>query len=75
MQSYVGRNTATMRMASLDQNGAEVFVEEEQSKGHETEHLGESVGYMAVWTTDHPHEPELEFGEIDLDHEWQTVTL
>jgi len=75
MQSFVGGNTATMRMVSRDQDGAEVFVEEEKSKDNETNHLEESVGYMAVWNTDHHDEPELEFAEIDLDHEWQTVTL
>lgn len=37
--------------------------------------MEEEVGFMAVWTTDRPNEPELEFGDITLDHEWQTVTL
>jgi hypothetical protein len=31
MQGFVGQDTATMRMVSVDQDGAEVFVEEETS--------------------------------------------
>jgi hypothetical protein len=75
MQTFNGPNTAGMRMESLTQGSVDVWVEEEKSKDNEVNHLGEDVAYMAIWTSMRPNQPELEFGQIDLDHNWKTVNL
>lgn len=46
MQTFVGGNTAAVRVNKASGNKFEVMIEEEKSKDQEIAHLAESVGYL-----------------------------
>lgn len=48
MQSHNGGDTAVVRYTELDQDGAEIYIEEERSMDLELIHNRESVGYVAI---------------------------
>lgn len=48
MQTYIGGDPATIRVRTINQSQATIFVEEERSKDFETGHSPEQVGYLAM---------------------------
>ena len=48
MQSYRGSDPAALRYRALDGAGAEVKVEEEQSRDSEVNHTQEAIGYLVL---------------------------
>ncbi|WP_299964079.1 M10 family metallopeptidase C-terminal domain-containing protein [uncultured Roseobacter sp.] len=48
MQSFDGRDTATVRMNALSANGVALFAEEEASEDSEVRHVTETAGYLAL---------------------------
>jgi len=47
-QTTNGADTAALRYRNLTADSVEVFVEEEQSADDETDHIGETVGYVVI---------------------------
>jgi hypothetical protein len=48
LQTFDGGDTATLRCRNVAAGGAEVFIEEEDSRDDETDHTTEVVGYLAL---------------------------
>lgn len=46
MQTFVGDNTASVRVRNASGNNLEISIEEERSNDNEIQHLAESVGYV-----------------------------
>jgi hypothetical protein len=46
MQTTNGGDTATLRYQNLTTQGVDIWVEEEQSKDRETNHVGEGIGWI-----------------------------
>ena len=71
MQTHDGADTVTVRYSTIDPNGVEFFLEEEQSKNREIVHTTEVVGVLAIefgdivavvnWT-ESPSNPPIELG-------------
>lgn len=49
-QTMNGGDTAALRLQKLTTDRVELFVQEEQSKDSEVNHIGETVGYLALTT-------------------------
>jgi hypothetical protein len=48
IQSYVGGDTSALRYRTLNADGFSIFLEEEQSKDREVNHVAEDIGYFAI---------------------------
>ncbi|MEM7453991.1 MAG: pre-peptidase C-terminal domain-containing protein [Planctomycetota bacterium] len=48
MQSYVGANTANIRLTDINRNNTGILISEETSLDPETEHDEELIGYFAI---------------------------
>ena len=48
MQTFFGSDTAAVRSKGLSTSGAQVRIQEEQSKDEEIEHVAEVVGYLVI---------------------------
>lgn len=48
LQTFRGWDTCGVRYRNLSQSSVDLKVEEEQSRGAETDHVGERVGYLVV---------------------------
>lgn len=77
MQSFRGSNTATVRLTSLTNTQATIFVEEEQSRDEETGHGHETIGFLALEQGDIIGTTVIgEAGHINnVDRTWQTIQL
>ena len=73
MQTFDGSNTAAVRWQKKQPAGIEVKIEEEQSVDAEMDHTTEVIGYMAFEAR--KSVLPMEFGEIDVNDQWKTVTL
>jgi hypothetical protein len=51
LQTTHGGDPATLRWRGLDQYGAVLWVQEEQSRDDETDHVAEQAGYLAIGRT------------------------
>jgi hypothetical protein len=82
LQTFEGSDTAGLRMRSRSPADAEVAVEEERSMNAETDHVPETVGYLAVEDGEITDSDGVRIGEAgtvrtdqsDSD-EWHSVSL
>lgn len=51
LQTTHGNDPATLRWRGLDEYGAVLWVQEEQSRDDETDHVAEQAGYLAIGRT------------------------
>jgi len=82
IDTYVGSNTAGVRMRNADAETVELFVEEEESADDETRHDVEDLGFFTTDTgpvTDRTGTAIGEAGTVTTDQadadEWHTVSL
>jgi hypothetical protein len=81
MQATDGRDTANLRWDSKGNLSARIWVDEEQSRDTEVEHVTEAVGYFTIGEASDtdgaaPSAPlRVEVGEAEVGDAWYRVDL
>jgi hypothetical protein len=74
MQTTDGGDTASVCWLNKDLYEVDVQVVEEQSLNDEISHTAEVIGFM-LFSSDAESSLPMEFGELEIDHDWTWVTF
>ena len=78
MQTFNEKDPAAIRVSSLSQNSASIFIQEEKSKDTEIIHANEKVAYLAMnvgTLTDKDGTEVGETGSLSVGNNWKLVQL
>lgn len=70
--TYNGNDPAIVRCQNSSTTGIGIHIQEDQSYDNETQHVQESVGYIALSNNIFP---PFEAGEVSLNHSWARVNF